>query len=95
MIDSFSTERYTLRPDVVMEVIAGDALLLKLDREEAFALNATGAAIARRLADRESLRAIVEALSREFGVDEATIAADVTALVETLLAKGLIERAEP
>ena len=49
-------------------------LLLKLDREEAFALNATGAVIARRLANRQSLHAIVEGLSQEFGVDEATVA---------------------
>jgi hypothetical protein len=84
--------QYAFPPDVVLQIIAGDALLLKLDREDVFALNATGAEIAQLLADRHSLGSIIDTLCARFGADRDAIAADVQALVAALLAKGLLER---
>jgi hypothetical protein len=84
--------RYAFPADVVLQIIAGDALLLKLDREDVFALNATGAEIAQLLAERHNLGSVIDTLCERFGGDRARIADDVHTLVSTLVAKGLLER---
>jgi hypothetical protein len=66
--------------DVVLQIIDGDALLLKLNREDVFSLNATGARIAE----------IVETLSGEYGAAPDEIARDVDGLVDALVARGLV-----
>jgi hypothetical protein len=83
--------RYVFPPDVVVQFIGEDALILKLDREDVFALNPTGAEIARLLAERLDLDTIAATLSGRFGIDRALIAGDVRAIVEVLVAKGLLE----
>ena len=86
------TARYAFPPDVVLQIIAGDALLLKLDREDVFALNATGAEIAQLLGEGHNLGGVIDALCARFGAGRPAIERDVYALVSELVAKGLLER---
>lgn len=76
--------------DVVLRVIDDDALLLKLENEEVFALNATGARIAELIVEGRRLDAVVDLLSREYGADPADISRDVADLVAVLLSRGLL-----
>jgi hypothetical protein len=76
--------------DVVLQIIDGDALLLKLNREDVFSLNATGARIAELIARGLDVSEIVETLSDEYGAAPDEIARDVDGLVDALVARGLV-----
>ena len=79
-----------LAKDVVLQVIDGDALLLKLDDEVVFSLNATGARIVKLIADGHRVPEIVQVLSEEYGASPADVEEDVVGLVRTLAARGLV-----
>lgn len=82
-------------PDVVLQIIDGDALILRLHDETVFALNETGARIAQAIASGTPVAEIVHALSGQYGVPAATIESDVTALVDGLHARGLLVHVGP
>jgi hypothetical protein len=79
-----------LAPDVVLQVVGGEALLLKLHDETVFSLNQTAARIAQEVAYGRSLDAVADTLAREFGVDRDEVLRDATEIVETWLARGLV-----
>ena len=79
-----------LAPDVVVQVIGGDALVLNLRTETVFSLNATGARIAELIAADTTLDAVIDALSAEYSAERSEVARDVSDLVNTLVAKGLL-----
>src|SRR5438105_15074220 len=84
------TQTLSFAPDVVVQTIEGEALVLKLQDEEVFALNTTGARIAQLIADGQRLDALVDILAAEYGVDRNGVEREVGGLVETLLSKGLV-----
>lgn len=71
-------------------MIGGEALVLKMQDEEVFSLNPTGARIARSIADGQPLEALVESLSREYAMSQDSIRQEVDRLVQTLVAKRLL-----
>jgi hypothetical protein len=87
-------ERLTFAPDVVFQVIDGEALLLKLRQEVVFSLNTTGARVGQLIAEGLPLSEICAALEREFDAPGPVVAAEVEALVDALHRKGLVIRAK-
>lgn len=85
-------DRVSLASDVVLQVIGEDALLLKLDKEVVFALNATGARIAQLIGSHSEVGAIVAAMAEEYDVAAEAIAPEVIGLLDTLAARQLITR---
>jgi Coenzyme PQQ synthesis protein D (PqqD) len=83
-------DRLRFAPDVIVQMIGGEALILNLRDEEVFSLNATGARVAQAIIDGQLLDAVVDALSREYAMDRDSIRQQVDDLVETLLAKRLL-----
>ena len=83
-------QRLQLAPDVVLQVVGGEALLLKLHEETVFALNDTGARIAQLVSEGLHLEAVADTLCQEYGVDRAQVMQDAAPLVETLVARGLM-----
>lgn len=80
-----------LAPHVVMHKKNDEALLLSLDRENVFALNASGTRIVSLLTEGQSVGATVERLAREHGDDpSADIETDVEQLIANLIAAGLV-----
>jgi hypothetical protein len=79
-----------LAPDVVVQVIGGDALVLHLPSETVFSLNATGARIATLIEAGTGLEAVIDTLAAEYSADRAEVARDVDDLVNILIAKGLL-----
>jgi hypothetical protein len=84
------TDRYKLSPDAVLQVAAGESLLLKLNAEDMYALNETGTDIVRRVCDGNTLGALVEHLAQSFAAAPAEIERDVRALLDDLVARGLL-----
>ena len=77
-------------PDVVVQVVNGEALLVKLDDESVFSLNETGARIAQLIAGGDDLDTLIDVLAGEYAVPPADVAADVERLVDALIARGLL-----
>jgi hypothetical protein len=80
---------FRFAPDVVLQVVDEEALLLKLDREQVFALNQTGARIAELIAAGHELPAVTAAVVEEYPDGASEVERAVYSLVETLLQKGL------
>jgi hypothetical protein len=85
------SDRVTLAPDVVLRVINGEALLLKLNAEDVFALNDTGTRIVQLIAEGRDLDAVLDALEEEYDVERAELRQAVGDLVDALGARGLVE----
>jgi len=81
-------------PDVVVQVINGEALILKLHEEEVFSLNETGARVAQLIGEGRSLEAVIDALTDEYATAREEIERAVNDLVEALVSKGLLVRGE-
>jgi hypothetical protein len=88
MTDSQQTVCFA--PDVVLQVIEGEALILKLRDEVVFSLNETGARIAQLIADGQRIDVVVDTLSREYGIDRDAVKREVQGLVGALLSNGLL-----
>ena len=80
----------TLAPDVVLRVINGEALLLKLNAEDVFALNDTGTRIVQLMIEGRDLEAVLDALQEEYGVERVELQQAVKDLVNALRARGLV-----
>jgi coenzyme PQQ synthesis protein D (PqqD) len=88
MIDQ--TGRLFFASDVVLQVIDGEALVLKLQDETVFSLNDTGARIAQLIACGRSLDDVAKILANEYGVSREAVESEVESLAQRLRSKGLI-----
>jgi hypothetical protein len=88
-------ESVSFAPGVVLQIIDGEALLLKLHEEEVFSLNETGARVAELISSGHSVDALVGILAEEYGVGHAVVARDVDALLDALRARGLLAIPDP
>jgi hypothetical protein len=77
--------------DAPMEFdVEGDLSLYPPGSDQAVVLNRTASDIWRRLADPTPLPDLVAALAEAYGQSTPAIAADVAALVDVLIAQGLV-----
>ena len=88
-------QKLSFAPDVVVQVINGEALILKLQEEEVFSLNETGARVAQLIDEGCSLDAVIDALTDEYATPREEIERAVDDLVQALVSKGLVVRREP
>ena len=90
--------KYSRRETIVRREIAGEAFLIPVcgspvDMENIFVLNAMADFIWRRLDGRNTLSAILGAVTGEFVVSPEVAKSDLAELIATLLDRGLIEAA--
>jgi hypothetical protein len=85
-------QKFSFAPDVVVQVINGEALILKLQAEEVFSLNDTGARVAQLIDDGCAVDAMVDTLAREYAIERGEIEREVNGLLQVLLSKGLVVR---
>jgi len=88
MIDE--SGRLFFAPDVVLQVIDGEALVLKLRDETVFSLNDTGARIAQLIDGGHSIDDVAEILAQEYGVSKDAVESEVKGLVQVLLTNGIV-----
>jgi hypothetical protein len=82
--------RLVASPDVLFQEVSGEAVLLDIKSEYYFGLNSIGTRIWQLLAANGHRDAVLMALQDEFEVDLGQLERDVDALIEDLLAAGLI-----
>jgi hypothetical protein len=89
-----SSSAVTLAPDVVLQQIGDEAVLLKLTEETVFVLNGTAAAVAALIGQGLPERAIVEELASRYAALADVVAGDVRALIDVLVRRGLVQAEE-
>lgn len=83
-----------IAPDVLFQEVGGETVLLDLESELYFGLDAVGTRIWTLLAEGASVGAVVETLLQEYEVERATLEADVSELLSKLSEAGLIRLAD-
>ena len=85
--------RFVKPTDVLVQELAGEAVLLHVTRGHSFGLNEVGTALWRELMNGLPVRQAYEHLLDEFDVTPERLQQDVTALVQDLLSHGLLQDA--
>ena len=83
-----------LSPQVISQELSGETVILDLDSECYFGLDAVGTRIWQLIRDGVDLRTIQNTLLDEYDVDAAQLHADLHALIEAAQRRGLITLAE-
>ena len=78
-------------PDVLVSQVGDELVFLDLASEQYFGLDAVGRTLWERLTTARNAGDAIDALLTEFEVDRATLEQDVTALLQQLAARKLIE----
>lgn len=82
-------DRLTVSPDVVFRELEGEAVLLDLESGTYFGLNAVGTRIWSLIQERDSLRAVLDAITAEYDARPEVLERDLLRLAAELCAKGL------
>ncbi|MCW6036215.1 PqqD family protein [Spirulina subsalsa FACHB-351] len=88
------TQRVTLAPDVLMQDLAGEAVLLNLNNEQYFGLDEIGTRMLEVLQESSSIAEASAVLVEEYDVDIERLKADLLKFVDELLAYELVEISE-
>jgi uncharacterized protein YggU (UPF0235/DUF167 family) len=83
-------QRYMLAPEAVFKPSGEEALILKLDDETMFALNATGTRIVALAVEGKARAVIVGILAEEYHSSVEEISRAVGGLLDELVAGGLL-----
>ena len=86
-----TTTTLQLATSVLMEDMAGEAILLNLASEEYFALDEVGAKILHTLAESASTQAAYDILLQTYAVEPEVLRQDLLAYIEQLRQGGLVE----
>ena len=87
-------QRVTSSREVLSRELDGETVLLDLGGGRYYALNEVGSAVWAQLEQGATVGNLVTALLSEFDVEEATLRADLDALLQDLLERGLVELAD-
>jgi hypothetical protein len=85
--------RLRVSDDVVFRELEGEAVLLNLASGLYFGLDAIGTRIWQLLGEHQTLQAVFDQMLQEFEVDDQTLRSDLLALVDRLMAHGLVQPA--
>ena len=82
-------------PEVLIQQVGGESVLLDLKSEEYFGLDPVGTRIMALANEASSIRAALEQVSLEFEVDRATLERDALELIAECAAQGLVVINDP
>jgi len=82
--------RLRVADNVVCRNLAGESVLLNLDTGTYFGLDAVGTHLWNLVAEHGLTALAIDTLLAEYDVDASRLRKDVTALIDQLLAKGLL-----
>ncbi len=82
--------RLTLPDHVLLNELDGESVLLNLETEAYFGLDAVGTRMLRLATSSTSVEAAVPVLLAEYDVEETQLRRDLLALLDELLANGLV-----
>lgn len=77
-------------PEVLVQELDGEAVILNLDSERYFGLDDVGTRVWLHLLEHRRLDRVCEAMQKEYDVDESKLRADILQLVEELIEAGIV-----
>ncbi len=77
-------------PEVLVQELDGEAVLLNLESERYFGLDDVGTRVWQHLLEHRRLERVCEEMQKEFDVDESRLRADILQLVEELIEAGIV-----
>ncbi len=83
--------RITVAPDVLVQELDGESVILNLKTERYFGLDDVGTRIFTAVTTSSSIDKAYESLLGEYDVDRALLRKDIEELLEKLLGNGLVE----
>jgi hypothetical protein len=83
--------RISVMPDVLMQEIGGESVILNLASERYYGLDDVGTKMWAAITTRESIQEAYEALLAHFDVDAERLRNDLQELIEKLVENGLVE----
>ncbi|HKY03661.1 MAG TPA: PqqD family protein [Blastocatellia bacterium] len=83
--------RITVAPDVLVQELDGESVMLNLKTERYFGLDDVGTRIFTAVTNSSSIEQAYESLLGEFDVDRVVLRRDIDELLEKLLGNGLVE----
>jgi metallophosphoesterase superfamily enzyme len=86
---------YSIRPNVLVERVADEAVLVDLATERVITLNTVGVAVWSSIEDGASIDDAIDRLAQRYRVERSVIAGDVDRFMTSLLSLGLISRDAP
>lgn len=85
------TSRASVPPDVLIQELQGESVLLNLRTGRYFGLDSVGTRMWMVLTTTESLQAACDSLLDEYEVEQERLQQDLRNLVEKLVERGLVE----
>jgi hypothetical protein len=85
-------DRLEPSPDVVTRVLKNETVLMDMASGSYFGLDAVGTLIWQALDEGETLAAACDRVAESYEIDRAQVEADVAALADAIIAKGLATR---
>jgi hypothetical protein len=76
--------------DVLSQEIEGEMVLLDIENDRCYTLDAVGTRIWQLIAEHADIDVVLSQMLTEFDVDEATLRADLDDLLDRLRAMGLV-----
>lgn len=93
-VPPFESNSFEIPASVLFREVDGQMVLLNLESEQYYGLNAVGADIVTRLTSQPYGTAFAE-LARDYDVDLEVLRHDVEHLIEALERAGLVRRVQP
>jgi hypothetical protein len=88
---TLSTKRLAVPPDVLINVLDGESVLLNVKTESYYGLDKVGTRMWQVLTSSESIQAASETLLREYDVDREVLQEHLGELVQQLVDQGLLD----
>lgn len=85
-------DRLEPSPDVVTRVLDNETVLMDMASGSYFGLDEVGTVIWQALDEGETLASACDRVSESYDIDRARVEADVAALADAIVAKGLATR---
>lgn len=82
-------------PQVISQEVSGETVLLDLESENYFGLDAVGTRIWQLIKEQGNLKTIFHTLLDEYEVEESQLRTDLEALINEACERGLISLQEP
>lgn len=83
---------YTLKPNLLLQAVAGETVILDPDSGSYFTLDEVGSRMLERYRETGSLEGSVALLLEEYDTDAETLREDLEALLRAMEGQGLVER---
>ena len=90
LMDTFKDQTFSIPKEVLFQEVGGETVLLDLDSERYFGLDAVGTRVWALINEGVAVGEVIDTLLQEYEVDRATLESDVEALLESLREAGLI-----